>query len=420
MVAVDPMEVPIAYECPPGKIDVEMVYGVANPPAKITSDQVAPLVDEWISSFNHFLGSDVKDKELIEAMAGALFRPNGIWNDQLALEWDYRTIMGLPDIAQYLQKNLKSSGMRGLEVDTANGFTPVVFSPDENIEWIQVPLKFQVNGAQGDGIALLIRDPSNQDKVACLLLYTTIDSINGFEPKINRSRVVHHRGFTPGRKYEHENSHSEEPLVLVVGGGHSGLCVAAHLKVRGVDCLVVEKEKRVGDVWRNRYDLLRIWIPAVMAQLPFMNYPDSFPEFIPKETFAGWLETYVKSLDLNVWTESTVDKLAYDEATRRWTVTVTKAGTPNTVIHPAHVVMASGVLGRGVTPNFTDMDKFKGEIVDYTTYRNGRKFKGQNVAVIGTGLTGHDVAQDLYEQGATGVTMVQRVSYFGDMIERYN
>ena len=36
--------------------------------------------------------------------------------------------------------------------------------------------------------------------------------------------------------------------------GHSGLDVAARLKYLGVKTLIVERNPRVGDNWRNRYE----------------------------------------------------------------------------------------------------------------------------------------------------------------------
>jgi cation diffusion facilitator CzcD-associated flavoprotein CzcO len=42
-------------------------------------------------------------------------------------------------------------------------------------------------------------------------------------------------------------------LTLSVGAGHNGLATAAQLKSMGIDALVVDTQKRVGDNWRLRY-----------------------------------------------------------------------------------------------------------------------------------------------------------------------
>ena len=51
-------------------------------------------------------------------------------------------------------------------------------------------------------------------------------------------------------------SHPCSRRVLVVGGGQSGLEIAARLKLLGVSTLVCEKQARVGDQWRHRYAAL--------------------------------------------------------------------------------------------------------------------------------------------------------------------
>jgi cation diffusion facilitator CzcD-associated flavoprotein CzcO len=44
-----------------------------------------------------------------------------------------------------------------------------------------------------------------------------------------------------------------DKLTLLVGAGHNGLATAAQLKSMGLDALVVDSQKRVGDNWRLRY-----------------------------------------------------------------------------------------------------------------------------------------------------------------------
>jgi cation diffusion facilitator CzcD-associated flavoprotein CzcO len=46
----------------------------------------------------------------------------------------------------------------------------------------------------------------------------------------------------------------KDPTVVIIGGGHVGLEVAARLKYLDVPTLVLEKNSRIGDNWRNRYD----------------------------------------------------------------------------------------------------------------------------------------------------------------------
>jgi putative flavoprotein involved in K+ transport len=50
--------------------------------------------------------------------------------------------------------------------------------------------------------------------------------------------------------------------VVVIGAGQAGLSVGYHLKCRGIDHVILDAASRVGDVWRQRWDSLRLFTPA--------------------------------------------------------------------------------------------------------------------------------------------------------------
>ena len=74
-----------------------------------------------------------------------------------------------------------------------------------------------------------------------------------------------------------------EPTVLVVGGGHAGLSIAARLTQRGIDTLIVDRHERVGDNWRKRYHALTLHNQVQVNHLPYMPFPPSWPTYIPKD-----------------------------------------------------------------------------------------------------------------------------------------
>lgn len=52
------------------------------------------------------------------------------------------------------------------------------------------------------------------------------------------------------------------PMFFVtVGGGQTGLHLAARFKQMNILALVVEREARIGDVWRKRYPSLTLHTP---------------------------------------------------------------------------------------------------------------------------------------------------------------
>jgi cation diffusion facilitator CzcD-associated flavoprotein CzcO len=78
-------------------------------------------------------------------------------------------------------------------------------------------------------------------------------------------------------------------------------------------------------------------------------------------------------------------------------------------MHSRHVVMATGVSGIPNLPDIPSLKNFAGKVLHSSRYDDGEAWKGKKALVIGTGNSGHDIAQDLHSSGAH-VTLVQRNS----------
>jgi cation diffusion facilitator CzcD-associated flavoprotein CzcO len=78
-------------------------------------------------------------------------------------------------------------------------------------------------------------------------------------------------------------------------------------------------------------------------------------------------------------------------------------------MRPRHIVMATGVSGIPNLPDIPTLKNFAGTVLHSSQYTDGEDWKDRKAIVIGTGNSGHDIAQDLYSSGAE-VTLVQRSS----------
>ena len=242
---------------------------------------------------------------------------------------------------------------------------------------------------------------------------TALNELKGHEERTGKRRPTgqsHSRDFRGPNWLDQRKSaatyQDHDPVVLVVGGGHAGLSIAARLTQLGVDTLIVDRESRIGDNWRNRYHALTLHNQVQVNHLPYMPFPPNWPTYIPKDKLAGWFEAYVESLELNYWTGTELVGGAYDETDQRWTVTLRRDGAAQTM-RPRHIVMATGVSGIPNIPDIPSLKDFAGQVLHSSQYRDGEDWSGKRAIVIGTGNSGHDIAQDLYSSGAQ-VTLVQR------------
>jgi cation diffusion facilitator CzcD-associated flavoprotein CzcO len=112
-------------------------------------------------------------------------------------------------------------------------------------------------------------------------------------------------------------------------------------------------------------------------------------------------------MELNFWTGAEFEGGTYDEARQRWNVTLRRTDGSTREMHPQHVVMATGVSGIPNLPEIPALKNFAGTVLHSSRYTDGEEWNGQSALVIGTGNSGHDIAQDLHSSGAE-VTLVQR------------
>jgi len=369
------------------------------------SKQISQGASRWLADFEKVLNT--KDSALLER----LFLEKSYWRDQVAFTWDYRQVHNRADIEELLWSvvdEIKPSNFRFAEKWPA----PDVF---EGLGTPLIEVFFDFDTASGWGTGI-VRGVPNEDSPYGFdgyTLYTKLEGLNGVEPPAKYPRG---HGFKPEHKDENwlqsrekkQSFEDRDPTVLIAGGGHSGMVAAAYLARLGVESLIVDKNERVGDNWRKRYHTLALHNPIEMNQLPFMDYPDNFPQYIPKDKLANWFETYAESLDLNFWTSTEFLGASYDEETGVWTATVRKADGTERVLHPKHVIMATGgVGGPPRIPKLAGLDSFSGTVMHSSKFTAGQDYPSKKAIVVGVGTSAHDIALDLYNNG-TEVTMLQR------------
>ena len=100
--------------------------------------------------------------------------------------------------------------------------------------------------------------------------------------------------------------------VVVIGGGQAGLSTGYHLKKAGMSFVILDDRSRSGDVWRQRWDSLKLHTPAVFSSLDGMPFPSEPFHFPTKDEFADYLEAYVERFDLPVRLGARVSRLTRD------------------------------------------------------------------------------------------------------------
>jgi len=342
-----------------------------------------------------------------------LFVDDGYWKDALAFTGGYRTYSGKGQIAQAWGKLAPSVQPRDVRVSGHHMAPRAVRRAGRNVIEGFADLTTQ-QGRTTVFVRLQVGEPGDRPRV--WLMLTSLQELHGFEERrgANRPTGTQYSTQFAGDNWLDERRKQQafegvDPEVVIVGGGQGGLILAARLKQVGIEALVIEKNARVGDNWRHRYHSLTLHNQVWANSLPYMPFPDTWPTFVPKDKLAGWLECYAEAMELNVWTSTEMTSADFDESAEVWSIDLRTADGSSRTIRSGQLVMAvGGSTGVPNMPNLPGLNMFDGEVVHSSNFTSGVPYAGRHAVVIGTGTSGHDVAQDLYENGAASVTMVQR------------
>jgi cation diffusion facilitator CzcD-associated flavoprotein CzcO len=355
----------------------------------------------WIKAFSHSLA-----REDAEATS-RLFQADSHWRNWCGVSWQIATISGSKKLSDAFCRRAREVAATGFEIDS--GWLPPRNAVVAGVDVIEAIFRFTtVNGA-GVGVVRLVPAHAGETAPRAWTISTLLD-IESNAPAMSKDALPSGDRFpaSPNRQRRVEIAfEAREPDVLVVGGGHAGLSAAVELKRMGFDALVVDRHERVGDNWRLRYNGLKLHNKTPVNHLRYMPFPQTWPEYIPKDDIANWLEAYVESMGIDFWTATSFEGAEYNEMTQSWTAVVRRGNGSSRTLHPKHIVMATSVSGTPNIPTIATIENFTGKILHSSRFAGGAEWSGQSVVVIGTGTSAHDICQDLHINGAD-VTMVQR------------
>lgn len=232
-----------------------------------TADQTQAFLDSF--------GAALADGD-IERVTD-MFDEDCYWRDLVSFTWNIKTVEGKDQVADMLRHQLSATKPSGWKV--ADGETP---NEDGGVTtaWIE----FETEVARGYGLIRL-----KGDKIWTLL--TTMVELKGHEEPSGTNRVMGAKhGAGKNRttwaeersKEEAELGYKTQPYCLIIGGGQGGIAMGARLRQLGVPTIIVEKNPRPGDSWRNRYKSLCLHDPVWYDHLPYIKFPDNWPVFTPK------------------------------------------------------------------------------------------------------------------------------------------
>ena len=198
-----------------------------------------------------------------------------------------------------------------------------------------------------------------------------------------------------------ELGYETQPYVVIVGGGQGGIALGARLRQLGVPTIIVERNERPGDSWRKRYKSLCLHDPVWYDHLPYINFPENWPVFSPKDKIGDWLEMYAKVMELNYWSSTECQerllrrgRRASGPSSSSATARRSRCGRSSSCWRPA-------CRASRTCPEIPGHGRIQGRPAPLLPASRAGRLRGKKAVVIGSNNSAHDICAALWEAGAT-------------------
>lgn len=204
--------------------------------------------------------------------------------------------------------------------------------------------------------------------------------------------------------------------VAVIGAGPSGLTTIKQLRDEGHEVVCFEKNADLGGIWYrhdNDGDEMKVFdemqLTISMKLMSFSDYLYEDRVFVDRQGYFRYLQEYADKYALreSIKLNTAVD--AVQKVGQRWQITVTSNGHQEMHLFDA-LAVCSGPF-RTPLMKVDHLDKFRGEIIHSSRYRNNERFRGKRVLVIGLAESGADIVRQISDGSAECTLLVRQHSF---------
>src|SRR5215217_1136972 len=201
----------------------------------------------------------------------------------------------------------------------------------------------------------------------------------------------------------YDNSVATEGVdVLVIGGGQAGLAMGYYLAERGLSFVIADANPEVGDMWRSRWQSLRLFTAGQYNNLPGLPFPAARDVYPGKDAVADFLKSYAENFELPVRLNTTVTRLTRDDGRYR-------AETTTGPIEADQVVVATGPFQVPFTPEIAnELDPDLAQLHS-AEYRGAEDLPEGRILVVGAANSGHQIALELAQSREVDIAVGQKL-----------
>jgi putative flavoprotein involved in K+ transport len=187
----------------------------------------------------------------------------------------------------------------------------------------------------------------------------------------------------------------EDFNTIVIGAGQAGLAIGYYLSRQKRKYIILEKASSIVPAWRSRWDSFTLVLPNWTLQMPDFAYQGNDPDgFLPRDEVVSYMERFAATFDCNIRFDSKVTSIEMKPESGNFVVQ-----TADKLYEAENVVITTGSYQKPRIPSFST--KINQEITQIHTseYRNPKALPTGAVLVVGSGQSGCQIAEELYQRG---------------------
>lgn len=187
----------------------------------------------------------------------------------------------------------------------------------------------------------------------------------------------------------------EQVDTIIIGAGHSGLATGYCLAQKKRSFIILEKGASLAPAWRSRWDSFTLVLPNWTLQLPGYAYQGDDPDgFLTRDEMVRYMESFAASFQPDIRFGSQVTSIEKAPEGEKFLVRTT-----HRTYEAENVVVATGTFQsprlpayqRDITDEFTQLHT--------SQYHNPGQLPDGAVLVVGSGQSGCQIAEELYQSG---------------------
>ena len=180
---------------------------------------------------------------------------------------------------------------------------------------------------------------------------------------------------------------------VIIGGGQAGLSLSYYLTQKDREHAVLEKD-RPAESWRSRkWDSFTLVTPNRQMQLPDFEYKGEHPEgFMPRDKVVEYIDNFTSQFDPPL--HLGVEAKTVEEQDGGFYID-TSAGE----LQADNVVVATGTFQKPKIPAYSQNISPDVNQLHSSQYRNPDRLPPGAVLVVGSGQSGCQIAEELYQSG---------------------